>query len=216
MGVVAPLPPPAPPGGQEEFVAPDGRFGATSLVGERGAMCWGAMCWGAMCWGAMCRGATTSSNPIGRRSCSSDPGGIRSDPFPSTIARCHTAAIGNLGMRTQATRHCDCTANLHDVMRSSLLHRHLQNERWASETRDKLREQAAKLDAVLQTAGFAAVGGTALFRLVRHRHASAYHTTLARRRIWCRRFDWADDLLRFGLPLNDAALERLALALADI
>ncbi|MBN9015552.1 MAG: threonine-phosphate decarboxylase [Rhizobiales bacterium] len=92
----------------------------------------------------------------------------------------------------------------------------LEDERWASETRDKLREQAAKLDAVLQTAGFAAVGGTALFRLVRHRHASAYHTTLARQRIWCRRFDWADDLLRFGLPPNDAALERLALALADI
>jgi cobalamin biosynthetic protein CobC len=79
-----------------------------------------------------------------------------------------------------------------------------------------LREQAAKLDAVLQVAGFSPAGGTALFRLVRHRHASAYHTALARRQIWCRRFDWADDLLRFGLPSNDAALERLARALADI
>ncbi|MBN8971605.1 MAG: threonine-phosphate decarboxylase [Rhizobiales bacterium] len=92
----------------------------------------------------------------------------------------------------------------------------LEDDRWANETRDRLRKQVAKLDAVLQAAGFAAVGGTALFRLVRHRHASAYHTTLARRRIWCRRFDWADDLLRFGLPPDDAALKRFALALADI
>ncbi|MGX9391141.1 threonine-phosphate decarboxylase CobD [Nitrobacteraceae bacterium UC4446_H13] len=92
----------------------------------------------------------------------------------------------------------------------------LDDAQWASETRDKLREQAAKLDAVLQVAGFSPAGGTALFRLVRHRHASAYHTALARRQIWCRRFDWADDLLRFGLPPNDAAFERLARALADI
>ncbi len=92
----------------------------------------------------------------------------------------------------------------------------LEDDRWANETRDKLCEQVAKLDAVLQAAGFAAVGGTALFRLVRHRHASAYHTALARQQIWCRRFDWADDLLRFGLPPDDAALKRFALALADI
>lgn len=92
----------------------------------------------------------------------------------------------------------------------------LDDERWASETREELREQAAKLDVVLQAAGFAAVGGTALFRLVRHRHASAYHTALARRQIWCRRFEWADDLLRFGLPPDDAARARLARALADV
>lgn len=92
----------------------------------------------------------------------------------------------------------------------------LDDDRWANETRIKLRERAAKLDAVLQTAGFAPAGGTTLFRLVRHPHASAYHTALARRRIWCRRFDWAEDLLRFGLPPDDAALDRLARALADI
>ena len=91
----------------------------------------------------------------------------------------------------------------------------LDDEPWANEMREELREQAAKLDAVLQAAGFAAVGGTALFRLVRHRHASVYHAALARRHIWCRRFDWADDLLRFGLPPDDAALARLAHALAE-
>lgn len=92
----------------------------------------------------------------------------------------------------------------------------LEDDRWANETRDKLREEAAKLDAVLQAAGFAPAGGTKLFRLVRHPHASAYHTALARQRIWCRRFDGADDLLRFGLPPDDAALDRLARALANI
>ncbi|MGB3445294.1 MAG: threonine-phosphate decarboxylase CobD [Xanthobacteraceae bacterium] len=92
----------------------------------------------------------------------------------------------------------------------------LDDERWANEMRDKLREQAAKLDGVLQGAGFVPTGGSALFRLVRHPHASAYHKALARRQIWCRRFDWADDLLRFGLPPDDAALECLARALADI
>jgi len=92
----------------------------------------------------------------------------------------------------------------------------LDDERWANEMRDKLRQQAAKLDAALQAAGFAAAGGTTLFRLVRHPHASAYHTALARRQIWCRCFDWADDLLRFGLPPDDAALDRLARALVEI
>lgn len=91
----------------------------------------------------------------------------------------------------------------------------LEDDRWANEARDKLRTQAARLDAVLQAARFAPVGGTTLFRLVRNPHASAYHTALARRQIWCRRFDWADDLLRFGLPPDDAALDRLARVLAE-
>lgn len=91
----------------------------------------------------------------------------------------------------------------------------LEDMRWADATREQLRKQAAKLDAVLQAAGLAVAGGTTLFRLVRHPHASAYHTALARRQIWSRRFDWADDLLRFGLPPDDAALERFARALAE-
>jgi cobalamin biosynthetic protein CobC len=37
---------------------------------------------------------------------------------------------------------------------------------------------------------------------------------LARRHIWCRSFDGADGLLRFGLPPGDAGLDRLAAALA--
>lgn len=91
--------------------------------------------------------------------------------------------------------------------------RALRDGAWAIHTRDALREMAQKLDAVLIDAGFAVVGGTTLFRLARHPHAQTYHDALARQRIWCRRFDWASDLLRFGLPPDDAGLERLRAAL---
>jgi cobalamin biosynthesis protein CobC len=63
--------------------------------------------------------------------------------------------------------------------------------------------------------GFTIAGGTSLFRLARHPDALKLHATLARRQIWCRRFDWADDLLRFGLPADAAGLDRLAIALND-
>jgi len=90
----------------------------------------------------------------------------------------------------------------------------LDDQAWAGQTRAQLHRQASLLDAVLSAAGFTIVGGTALYRLARHREAAAWHEALARRQIWCRRFDWADDLLRFGLPADDAALRRLADALA--
>ena len=126
-GRVTPAVPHAIPGAEEELVAGNGRFGATTLVGEGSAA------------GGGRRGTTTFSSPIGRRSCSSGPGGIRSCPFPAAIACCHTAPIGNLGMRTQATRHFDCTADLHDVMRSTLLYRHLQHDRRAGRAAAPLR-----------------------------------------------------------------------------
>src|SRR5882757_8862453 len=91
----------------------------------------------------------------------------------------------------------------------------LLDEEWAGRTRETLKSQAAKLDAVLVAAGFTIVGGTALFRLVRHSDAKARHATLARQHIWCRRFEAADDWLRFGLPGDEAGLDRLAAALAS-
>lgn len=91
----------------------------------------------------------------------------------------------------------------------------LRDAEWAGRTRETLKSQAAKLNAVLIVAGFATVGGTALFRLVRHADAKARHTALARHHIWCRSFEAADDLLRFGLPGDDSGLDRLAAALAS-
>ena len=90
----------------------------------------------------------------------------------------------------------------------------LRNHEWARRTRDTLQHEARKLDAVLAEAGFSVVGGTGLFRLVRRADANKVHAWLAAQHIWCRRFEWADDLLRFGLPPNDRDLDRLARALA--
>jgi cobalamin biosynthetic protein CobC len=90
----------------------------------------------------------------------------------------------------------------------------LGDQPWADRTRHALQVQASKLDEVLVKAGFAIAGGTALFRLARHPEALKLHTALARRHIWCRSFDWADDLLRFGLPADAAGLDRVAAALS--
>jgi cobalamin biosynthetic protein CobC len=91
----------------------------------------------------------------------------------------------------------------------------LGDQPWADRTRSALQQQARKLDEILVRAGFAIAGGTPLFRLTRHADALNLHGALARRHIWCRRFDWADDLLRFGLPADAAGLDRLAAALRD-
>ena len=89
----------------------------------------------------------------------------------------------------------------------------LADQPWADRTRRALQQQAHALDEVLVKAGFAIAGGTALFRLARHPQSLQLHATLAQQRIWCRSFDWADDLLRFGLPSDAAGLDRLAAAL---
>jgi cobalamin biosynthesis protein CobC len=59
-------------------------------------------------------------------------------------------------------------------------------------------------------------GGTSLYRLVRIENAQHWHHELARRQIWVRRFEWADDLLRFGLPSDARDLSRLERALGEI
>jgi cobalamin biosynthetic protein CobC len=89
----------------------------------------------------------------------------------------------------------------------------LGDQPWANRTRHVLQQQARALDEVLAKAGFTIAGGAALFRLARHPLALKLHAALARQHIWCRSFDWADDLLRFGLPSDAAGLDRLAAAL---
>lgn len=91
----------------------------------------------------------------------------------------------------------------------------LGDDPWADRTRSKLEQHARKLDEVLVKAGFTIIGGTPLFRLARHPQALKRHAALARQHIWCRSFEWADDLLRFGLPSDAAGLDRLAVALSD-
>jgi len=90
----------------------------------------------------------------------------------------------------------------------------LADAAWAAAMRARLDRGAAALDAILAGAGLEVVGGTALYRLVRHPDAARIHDRLASARIWARRFDEAADLLRFGLPAGPAERERLAAALS--
>ena len=89
----------------------------------------------------------------------------------------------------------------------------LRDREWADCTRVAIQMQARNLDDVLVGAGFTIAGGTGLFRLARRADAADVHTGLATKHIWCRRFEWTDDLLRFGLPPGGGDLERLAAAL---
>lgn len=76
-----------------------------------------------------------------------------------------------------------------------------------------LAQDAARLDGLLAAAGFDIIGGTSLFRLVRHAAADRWFAHLARRGILTRRFGERPDRLRFGLPAAPAAWERLERAL---
>jgi cobalamin biosynthesis protein CobC len=82
---------------------------------------------------------------------------------------------------------------------------------WLAETRGRLAVDAAKLDAVLAEAGFVPVGGTPLFRLVRHPEAAAAFNRLGRAGIWVRRFAEGPAWLRFSVPSDAAELNRLAI-----
>lgn len=94
--------------------------------------------------------------------------------------------------------------------------RALGDAAWADHMREQLAEHATRLDYILMQAGCKVIGGTSLFRFVRHPDARYLHVQLARQRVWVRKFDRAGDLLRFGLPPDDAALGRLADALFSV
>jgi len=81
---------------------------------------------------------------------------------------------------------------------------------WAAETRVRLNEDAAHLDALMTRAGARVVGGTPLFRLCEVDDAAAWQARLAGHRIWSRVFPYAPRWLRLGLPPPDgwARLER--------
>lgn len=89
----------------------------------------------------------------------------------------------------------------------------LRDADWASGMRRQLEQQAERLDAILSTTGGTIIGGTSLFRLLRHADATRIHERLAQDHIWSRKFAYANDLLRFGLPGSDQGFARLAHAL---
>lgn len=93
--------------------------------------------------------------------------------------------------------------------------RALTDHPWATEMRERLKQEADALDGVLLGRGLDVIGGTWLYRLVRHDDAASLYLHLAGQGILTRPFDTQPDRLRFGLPGSADALGRLDAALAS-
>ena len=89
----------------------------------------------------------------------------------------------------------------------------LRDSHWLSVASARLVSDCARLDTLLQDAGFEVVGGTRLFRLARHERARAIADKLGRAGILVRSFPSEPEWLRFGLPGSDAQWQRLTSAL---
>ena len=90
----------------------------------------------------------------------------------------------------------------------------LADAAWAQAMRERLAADARRLDAALAAVGLDVAGGTSLFRLVETRAADEVFHHLGSAGIWVRRFAERPTWLRFGLPADEAAWERLRAALA--
>jgi cobalamin biosynthetic protein CobC len=97
-----------------------------------------------------------------------------------------------------------------EIGRKALLDRN-----WAAAMRARLATAAAALDRMLTDRSLEPAGGTDLFRLVRSDQAPALYDRLGRRGILVRAFTEKANWLRFGLPPDGAAIDRLSLALAN-
>ena len=86
--------------------------------------------------------------------------------------------------------------------------------RWMDRERAILHKSAQRLDDLLTRSGFELAGGTSLFRLARAADARERFTRLLAAGILVRPFDFAPDLLRFGLPRGREQWRRLAVALS--
>jgi cobalamin biosynthetic protein CobC len=91
--------------------------------------------------------------------------------------------------------------------------RALADSDWLEKTRARLGEDAARLDGLLRGAGWRIIGGTRLFRLAAHADARAAFERLLAAGILARPFAEAPNWLRFGIPGDEEAWERLAAAL---
>jgi cobalamin biosynthetic protein CobC len=91
----------------------------------------------------------------------------------------------------------------------------LPDTAWLDSTRMRLAEEAAQLDKLLKSKGWRVIGGAKLFRLASSGEAPARFVALLRQGVLARPFPEAPDRLRFGLPADEAAWQRLASALAS-
>jgi cobalamin biosynthesis protein CobC len=91
--------------------------------------------------------------------------------------------------------------------------RALADSDWLRAMRARLGKDATRLDALLLRAGWGVIGGTRLFRLAAREDARAVFERLLAAGILARPFAEAPDRLRFGIPGDQNAWERLATAL---
>jgi cobalamin biosynthetic protein CobC len=87
---------------------------------------------------------------------------------------------------------------------------------WVNAMRERLEQEARRLDAALAGGRIEVVGGTSLFRLVRTSAADRLFHHLGRAGIWVRRFPEHQAWLRFGLPGTERAWDRLLTAVETI
>jgi cobalamin biosynthetic protein CobC len=92
--------------------------------------------------------------------------------------------------------------------------RALADRSWADAARDRLGEDAKRLDALLEGNGWRILGGTRLFRLAARDDAGEAFKRLLAAGILTRPFAGAPDRLRFGIPGKESEWGRLAAALA--
>jgi cobalamin biosynthesis protein CobC len=85
---------------------------------------------------------------------------------------------------------------------------------WTNAMRERLGKEAARLDLLIEGAGFRIVGGTRLFRLAAKADARATFERLLAAGILARPFSDEPDRLRFGIPADEGGWRRLAAALA--
>jgi cobalamin biosynthetic protein CobC len=90
----------------------------------------------------------------------------------------------------------------------------LADAAWTRAMRERLAAEVRRLDTVLAAAELDVVGGTSLFRLVETRGANEVFHHLGRAGIWVRRFAERPAWLRFGIPPDEAAWQRLSAARA--
>ena len=89
----------------------------------------------------------------------------------------------------------------------------LKDAEWLALARARLHAGASALDKMLAAAGFAPLGGSPLYRLVRHEDAQGWFERLAKAGILVRRFAARPTWLRFGIAGSDADRMRLCAAL---
>ncbi len=91
----------------------------------------------------------------------------------------------------------------------------LSDRAWISATRSLLEKAARRLDELLAGAGLHVLGGTTLFRLVQTPAAPMLFDALGRAGILVRRFADHPSWLRFGLPGDEQAWDRLSRAVLE-